>query len=79
MSLPEPAPPAISTVELDVPSLGVTSGLCFDNTVCQYLGIPYATVPGRFRKSVLATAPWAGGRRDGAKLGCVTLFASSSS
>ncbi|CAK7236589.1 hypothetical protein SCUCBS95973_009658 [Sporothrix curviconia] len=60
--------PSLGQVTLDVPGLGSITGLSLNNTTCQYLGIPYASIPGRFRRSVPATA-WADGQHDGTKLG----------
>lgn len=60
--------PEIGSVDLSVPTLGKIKGLSFDNQTCQYLGIPYGEVPGRFRRSRLA-APWKDGQWDGTKLG----------
>jgi hypothetical protein len=58
-----------STVELEVPSLGTVSGLCFDGETCQYYGIPYGTVPGRFRRPQPADKePWPDNKWDGTKL-----------
>lgn len=49
--------------------LGKIKGLDFKElNVVQYLGIPYATVPGRFRKSKLVEK-WNGGFHDGTQLG----------
>ncbi|KAI1342745.1 alpha/beta-hydrolase [Xylariaceae sp. FL0016] len=58
-----------STVNLPVPGYGSIDGLCFDGKSTQYLGIPYATIPGRFRRPQPATAPWPEHRWDGTKLG----------
>jgi hypothetical protein len=69
--------PQVSTVQLDVPSLGTITGLCFDGSICQYLGIPYADVPGRFRRSVPAAEPWPEERWDGTKLGYGVLISYS--
>ena len=62
--------PNIETVSLDVPSLGTIRGLSFNNSTCQFLGIPYAEIPGRFQRSVPA-GPWKDGIWDGRKLGYV--------
>lgn len=49
--------------------LGKIDGLFFKElNVTQYHGIPYATVPGRFRKSVLR-GKWTNDYHDGTKLG----------
>ena len=61
--------PEVGSVELEIPNLGKIQGLKYDNTTCQYLGIPYADIPGRFRKSKPAAEPWKGGIWDGTKLG----------
>ncbi|VUC33949.1 unnamed protein product [Clonostachys rosea] len=58
-----------SPVDLDVPGFGTLTGLCFDNNVCQYMGVPYATVPGRFRRPQPVSRPWPNGKWDGTKLG----------
>ena len=51
--------PEVGSVELEVPQLGKIKRLKYDGgSYCQYLGIPYADIPGRFRKSVLAAEPW---------------------
>lgn len=60
--------PRLGEVKLDVPSLGAVTGLSLNDETCQYLGIPYASVPGRFRRSVPTTF-WEGGHHDGTKLG----------
>lgn len=60
--------PQVGTVELQLPILGKIKGLSYNNETCQYLGIPYADIPGRFRRSVPA-APWKNGEHDGTKLG----------
>ena len=60
--------PQVSRVQLTVPELGKITGLAYDDSISQYLGIPYAEVPGRFRRSIPAPA-WAGGVWDGTKLG----------
>lgn len=62
--------PEIGTTELIVPTLGKIKGFSYDDKVCQYLGIPYGKIPGRFRRSVPADA-WAKGTWDGTKLGYV--------
>lgn len=61
-------PKSWANVDLDVPELGTITGLCFDNGVAQYLGVPYATVPGRFRRSQPLAAPWPDKKWDGTKL-----------
>ncbi|KAH8901120.1 alpha/beta-hydrolase [Thozetella sp. PMI_491] len=61
--------PQVSQVQLDVPGLGTVTGLSLNKHVCQYLGIPYAQVPGRFRRSIPTPAPWKDGQWDGTKLG----------
>ncbi|CAH0050690.1 unnamed protein product [Clonostachys solani] len=58
-----------SPIDLDVPGFGTLTGLCFDNNVCQYMGVPYATVPGRFRRPQPVSKPWPSGKWDGTKLG----------
>ncbi|RMJ06783.1 hypothetical protein BHE90_015287 [Fusarium euwallaceae] len=58
-----------SPIGLQVPGLGNLSGLCFDGKVCQYMGVPYATIPGRFRRSQPVEGPWPDDRWDGTKLG----------
>ncbi|CAK7231344.1 hypothetical protein SBRCBS47491_007899 [Sporothrix bragantina] len=60
--------PTLGRVTLDVPGLGSITGLSLNNTTCQYLGIPYASIPGRFRRSV-PTIAWTDGQHDGTKLG----------
>ncbi|KAK7420229.1 hypothetical protein QQX98_002884 [Neonectria punicea] len=60
--------PSIGQVDLNVPELGTVTGISLNNEVCQYLGIPYGEVPGRFRRSV-PSRPWKGGKHDGTKLG----------
>lgn len=60
--------PDIGTVKLNVPSLGRITGLSFNSSTCQYLGIPYAEIRGRFQRSVPA-GPWKNGIWDGTKLG----------
>ncbi|EGV64213.1 carboxylesterase type B [Yamadazyma tenuis] len=55
--------------ETQIPGLGSVKGLDYEELgVAQYLGIPYATVPGRFRKSVLKDK-WETGVHDGTQLG----------
>lgn len=49
---------SVSNVNVDVPSLGSTEGICYDGKTCQYLSIPYATIPGRFRRPKPAPSPW---------------------
>jgi carboxylesterase type B len=61
--------PVVTKVKLDVPSLGTITGLCFYDQTCQYYGIPYATVPGRFRRPQPSPKPWPNNRWDGTKLG----------
>ncbi|EXJ78574.1 hypothetical protein A1O1_08975 [Capronia coronata CBS 617.96] len=65
------ASPTITKVSLDVPALGKATGLCFDGQTCQYYGVPYATVPGRFRRPQPAPKPWTGNKWDGTKLGAM--------
>lgn len=62
--------PEVGTVELQVPNLGKVKGISYNNETCQYLGIPYADIPGRFRRSVPASR-WENGQHDGTKLGYV--------
>ncbi|UPK91559.1 hypothetical protein LCI18_002494 [Fusarium solani-melongenae] len=58
-----------SPIELQIPGLGNLSGLCFDGKACQYMGVPYATIPGRFRRSQpIEEGPWPEKRWDGTKL-----------
>ncbi|CAG9943064.1 unnamed protein product [Clonostachys rosea f. rosea IK726] len=61
--------PSIDQVFLEVPSLGTLKGISLNGKTCQYLGIPYASVPGRFRRSVPASEPWENGNWDGTRLG----------
>ena len=65
--------PKIDKFELDVPRLGNITGLSLNGTTCQYLGIPYAEVPGRFTRSIPARTPWETSHFDGTKLGYVEL------
>ncbi|KAK9415745.1 putative Carboxylic ester hydrolase [Seiridium unicorne] len=58
-----------SKVSLEVPDLGTVEGLCFDGKTSQYLGIPYAEIPGRFRRPKPASKPWPGKLWDGTKFG----------
>lgn len=67
------APKETITIDLEVPGLGTVTGLCHDNDHCQYLGIPYATVPGRFRRSKPSATPWPDNKLDGTKLRFVML------
>ncbi|TVY92626.1 Para-nitrobenzyl esterase [Lachnellula willkommii] len=60
--------PVVGNVELEVPSLGKIKGLSYDDQTCQYLGIQYGEVPGRFRRPK-PSAPWKDGCYDGTKLG----------
>ncbi|RDW57295.1 carboxylic ester hydrolase-29 [Coleophoma crateriformis] len=60
--------PAVDTVELDVPSLGKITGLTYNDATCQYLGIQYGEIPGRFRRPQPAK-PWKDGKYDGTRLG----------
>ncbi|KAF2115004.1 Alpha/Beta hydrolase protein [Lophiotrema nucula] len=55
-------------VELEVPSLGTLTGICFDKGTTQYLSVPYASVPGRFRRPSPSAAPWPEKKWDGTKL-----------
>ncbi|KAJ9615324.1 hypothetical protein H2200_001399 [Cladophialophora chaetospira] len=57
-----------SKIDLNVPKLGKVTGWCFDNSTCQYYGIPYGKVPGRFRRPQPAEAPWPNKKWDGTKL-----------
>ncbi|KAI9736173.1 MAG: hypothetical protein M1834_001058 [Cirrosporium novae-zelandiae] len=59
----------VSSASFKVPSLGEIDGLCFDGKTCQYLGIPYASIPGRFRRPQPAPVPWPGEKWDGTKFG----------
>ena len=61
-------PKSWSTVDLEVSELGTITGLCFDNGTTQYLGLPYASVPGRFRRPQPSVTPWPDKRWDGTKL-----------
>lgn len=61
-------PKSWDNVDLDVPSLGTITGLCFDGGVTQYLGVPYATVPGRFRRPQPAPGSWPDKKWDGTQL-----------
>lgn len=60
--------PSVGQVELSVPGLGTVTGLSYNNKTCQYLGIPYGKIAGRFRKSTLVTE-WGNQIWDGTKLG----------
>ncbi|KAF2808119.1 alpha/beta-hydrolase [Mytilinidion resinicola] len=60
--------PKVDTVETHIPGLGKIKGLSYNDSTCQYLGIPYANIPGRFRRSVPSPA-WKNGEHDGTKLG----------
>lgn len=71
------APKEWSTVDLEVPSLGSVKGWCFDDSTCQYYGIPYGKVPGRFRRPQAADTPWPGNKWDGTKLQYVYHMAGS--
>ncbi|KAF2809447.1 alpha/beta-hydrolase [Mytilinidion resinicola] len=59
----------ITKVSLNVPELGEITGICFDGKTTQYMGIPYATVPGRFRRPQPAAVPWPDQKWDGTKVG----------
>lgn len=61
--------PKITTTVVEVPGLGTITGLSLNNDVCQYLGIQYAKVPGRFRRAVAAPTPWPDRQWDGTVLG----------
>ncbi|KAL4876813.1 Alpha/Beta hydrolase protein [Aspergillus karnatakaensis] len=61
--------PDVSKVELKVPGLGAITGLSLNGEVYQYLGIPYAMIPGRFRRSKPAAEPWPERRWDGTVFG----------
>lgn len=61
--------PKVTEVVLEVPKLGKVTGLCFDGKTTQYYGVPYGTVPGRFRRPQPAIEPWPNGNWDGTKLG----------
>jgi hypothetical protein len=62
--------PEVGSVELEVPQLGKIKGLKYDGgSCCQYLGIPYADIPGRFRQSLAAAEPWKGGEWNVINLG----------
>ena len=65
------APKKWQSVGLQVPDLGTVTGLCFDQQTCQYTGIPYATVPGRFRRPQPAADAWPENKWDGTKIGYV--------
>jgi len=49
---------SVTRVELDAQGLGRATGLCYDGSTCQYLGVPYAIIPGRFRRPQPAPTPW---------------------
>lgn len=68
--------PEIGTVELTVPTLGKIKGISYNNEVCQYLGLPYGKIPGRFRRSQPAD-PWKNGEWDGTKLGYISPIVTS--
>lgn len=58
-----------TTIHKHVKQLGSISGLRFSHLgVDQFWGIPYATVPGRFRESKVVES-WDNGVHDGSKLG----------
>ena len=59
----------VTHIELEVPGLGRATGLCNNCKTCQYLGIPYANVPGRFRRPRPAPAPWPDHALDATKFG----------
>jgi hypothetical protein len=67
----ENRPTKWSKSTLSVPKFGTIQGICFDGKTTQYLGIPYATIPGRFRRPQPVKAPWPDHYWDGTKLGCV--------
>ena len=58
----------VGTSTLDVPHLGKITGLTLDDKTTQYLGIPYASIPGRFRRPQPVRS-WPNGTWDGTKLG----------
>lgn len=60
--------PTLSEVLLEVSGLGTLKGIALNDTTCQYLGIPYAEIPGRFRRSI-SVEQWKDGKWDGTKLG----------
>lgn len=61
--------PTVDNVEIEIPSLGNIKGITYENELTQFLGIKYADIPGRFRRSIPAAEPWVGGSHDGTKLG----------
>ncbi|KAL3458260.1 Alpha/Beta hydrolase protein [Aspergillus heterothallicus] len=61
--------PSVTKVDLQVPGLGTVTGLSLNDEVDQYLGIPYAEIPGRFRRSKPAAVPWPEKKWDGTRLG----------
>lgn len=62
--------PSTSTASLEVPKLGTITGILYNGGECtQYLGITYANIPGRFRRSIPAQEPWPMRTCDGTKLG----------
>lgn len=66
---------ASSTPKREVPNLGEIIGTTFEEhpEVEQYRGIPYATVPARFKQSVLADS-WPEKKWDGTKFGPICPF-----
>src|SRR4051794_39038765 len=62
--------PSTSVSSLKVHDLGTISGISYNDEECtQYLGIKYAEIPGRFRRSVPSPEPWPKNVWDGTKLG----------
>ncbi|CAM1507322.1 Fc.00g069630.m01.CDS01 [Cosmosporella sp. VM-42] len=62
--------PSTSVSPLEVRNLGTITGVSYNDGECiQYLGIKYAEVPGRFRRSVPTPEPWPNNAWDGTKLG----------
>lgn len=65
-----------STATLRIPELGTIEGLCSNGKTTQFFGIPYAKIPGRFRRPQPIQPPWPKGASwDGTKLGYVRLLA----
>ncbi|ODQ65975.1 alpha/beta-hydrolase [Nadsonia fulvescens var. elongata DSM 6958] len=61
----------VSNPTVTVPELGKVKGVQFNNGTSQYVGIPFAEIPGRFRLSRLLTTPLSKveGEFDATKLG----------
>ena len=71
-----PSPSTNKTFTFTHPTLGPLTGLISPDNVVHFRGIPYATIPARFKRAEMVTdlRKWGNGEGDFTRAGYVLLY-----